>query len=327
MLRDLLSVVVFSHERLSQLEVATRSALEADSDCAILIVDDASKSREMLRGLARLEQHERISVYRRRTLLRRWNQRGGFYSNIRFALHEVQTPFALLMEDDQQIVRPLDRAEFEQITACLRALKSPFMGVTFAHNKAACLPAEGAFKGSLFVKSAQAAYSTNAVVHLARVREHRFRIGPSAQATDFAAAAYFGPHPVWPAPFLAYRPGDYGFRFGRAVGRPQAAEDANHSSYVELAAPEVARLKSMFSEVPTVTEFLSTRGSVELPTSSSLGGAKGRKPFFRRLWYFLTTRSYMVMMRLRFLAQRNDGGDLTVLSTSSAAQPREADVA
>lgn len=327
MVRDLLSVAIFSHERLSQLEVAVQSALEADDDCAILIIDDASQSSGMVKGLLNLEQHDRVTVYRRRSRLRRWNRRGGFYPNIRFALQTVQTPFALLMEDDQQIIRHLDIAELEEITECLDALKSPFMGVTFAYSKGDYLPAGNTSKRSLFVKSAQGAYSTNAIVHMARLREHRFQIGPSAQATDAAAAAYFGPHPVWSAPMLAYRVGHHGFRFGRPVGEPQTTDEAKLSRYCQLTSPEVARLQSMFPDVPTVAEFLSTPGSVDLPTSFVLRGTKGKKSVFRRLWYFLSTRPYLLTMGIKHSLRRNVGSDLTVLVAANAGHARDPDVA
>ena len=327
MKRDLLTVVIFSHERLSQLEVAVESALKANEHCPVLIVDDASQSPEMVKGLTSLERHNRVTVYRRRSCLRRWNQRGGFYPNIRFVLRTVKSPFALLMEDDQQIIRHLDVSELEQITECLGALKSPFMGVTFAHSKDAYLPSDGASREKLFVKTAQAAYSTNAIVHFARLREHRFRIGPSAQATDSAAAAYFGPHPVWPVPILAYRPNDHGFRFGRPIGESQSTAEANDSSYHELSLDDAVRLQSMFPEVPTVTEFLKIRGGIESPQSSSLRGAKGRKSVSRRLWYFLATRTYLITMRARHSLWQSVGNDLTVLASAKVRQTRDSDVA
>lgn len=325
--RDLLSVVIFSHERLSQLQVAVQSALEAIQDCPVLIVDDASQSPGMIQGLIILERHDQVTVYRRRNFLRRWNQRGGFYPNIRFALKTVQTPFALLMEDDQQIIRQVEMMELEEIRECQNALKSPFMGVTFAHKKSANLLSSEATHGGLFVKSAQAAYSTNAIVSMARLREHRFRIGPSAQATNAAAASYFGPHPVWPTPLLAYRVSSHGFRFGRPIGESQTSEEADESRYGLLDSPAVVHLKSKFPDVPTVAEFLSTHGSVELPTSFVLPNSWGRNSLFQRLWYFLTTRAYLLAMTIGHLKRCKDSSDLVILALAKLDHTSRTDVA
>lgn len=325
--RDLLSVVIFSHERPSQLAVAVESVLDACEDIDIIIVDDGSRSPEAVEGLQRFWQHGRVAVYQRHNFLKRWNPRGGFYPNIRFALRTVQTPFALLMEDDQQVIRRLQDEEFAAIVACMSQLRSPFMGVTFAHKKLAYLLSSEATHGGLFVKSAQAAFSTNAIVSMARLREHRFRIGPSAQATNAAAASYFGPHPVWPTPLLAYRVSSHGFRFGRPIGESQTSEEADESRYGLLDSPAVVHLKSKFPDVPTVAEYLSTHGSVELPTSFVLPNSRGRKSVFQRLWYFLTTRAYLLAMTIGHLKRRKASSDLVILAPVKLDHTSRTDVA
>ena len=327
MARDLMTIVIFSHERPRQLEVAVESALEVGGDLPVIVVDDNSRTQDMRVTLLRLARHNRVVVYRRQNLLRGWNQRGGFYPNIRFALRIVQTPFALLMEDDQQIVREIHPAELKEIAETLQQLKSPFMGVTFAHNKSAFVPALVAVRQDLFAKSAQAAYSTNAIVHIARLREMGFRIGPSAQATDAAAAAYFGPHPVWPVPLLAYRVSTHGYRFGRTVGDSQTKEEAAASRYFPLHPSTVQRMRSMVPEVPTVKEFLSTQGSVNLPVSFVLPSSRKRKPVLRRLWYFLTTRSYVLTMRIKHSLRRKANNDFAVLFPANASQEANPGVA
>lgn len=322
---DLLTVAIFSHERLSGLEIAVQSALDAFDDCEIWVIDDASASPATVKGLRALAQHDRVNVHWRRSPLRTWNQRGGFYSNIRFALKTVRTPFALLMEDDQQLIREISLPEVQRVTECLLAMQSPFMGVTFAPRKDAYLPAEGVSSPDIFVKDVQVAYTANALVHLARIEEHGFRIGPSSTVTDLAAARYFGAQPVWPTPMLAYRPSNYGFRFGRPLGEPQTTEEAKETSFRQLSPGEVVRLESMYPEVPTVAEFLTTYGAVEILTGHSLRGAKGKKPVIRRLWYFLTTRTYLLTMRIKHSLRRKVVNGRTVLALSKASHARDPD--
>lgn len=128
------TVVVFSYNRGRYLENAAASVRRHWPTARIVIMDDYSDDRETLRIL----QHERLIGSKVVNPVGGVLQlkRGGLHRNMQEAWEmHISTRFALLMQDDQQIVRPIEKLDENALTKFFNSEQSPpFLHVTFPRN-------------------------------------------------------------------------------------------------------------------------------------------------------------------------------------------------
>lgn len=111
-LQNELSVFVFSYNRGFSLDACLRSVAENSMGASIDIFDDGSDDR-VTRELLQ-EWSQRVRVWRKNPV--REGRVGGLHYNMNIALEEAVssgTTFALMLQDDMQMVRPLEKVDLE----------------------------------------------------------------------------------------------------------------------------------------------------------------------------------------------------------------------
>lgn len=104
-----LSVYIFSYNRGDFLAHALHSVREMIPDAVVKIVDDHSNDSATRHFLARCE----VPVLYPQTADK--SRHGGLYLNMQLALEDCATTYCLFLQDDMQIVRPVDTADYRYL--------------------------------------------------------------------------------------------------------------------------------------------------------------------------------------------------------------------
>ena len=144
-------------------------------------------------------------------------QHGGLYANMQRALDQVETPYLLFLQDDMQVVRPVDADDLAVIAAIFLAdadcafLSPLFMKAANARKLRAQYEAVAAprcYRVAARIERAQMryAFADVCVMDVARVRAAGFRILPGEGLNEVQAKEKFSQMPLMADPFAFYCP-------------------------------------------------------------------------------------------------------------------------
>ena len=122
----MIEVAIFSYNRHFYLKNALHSVQRNVSDVRVRIYDDGSDQSEMKKFLA--ENSDLVGA----RLKGLDSKHGGLYTNMQSALDEAQEDYLLLMQDDTQIVRKMEREDLEAINRAFEVFPTAaFLSVMF----------------------------------------------------------------------------------------------------------------------------------------------------------------------------------------------------
>jgi len=221
----LTTVVVFSYNRAEYLQNACDSVRRHWPSARILIMDDHSDDRRTRSVLSREESCGSRVVRPSQGVSE--EKRGGLYRNMREVWDShLDTPFALFMQDDQQLVRPIDAVDESKLRAYFDHPDSaPFLDVHFPGNVAYALDVEilarhNTSNVSEYYEPESASFRLPTAEGLAdtglwdvcRARELGWRFQADESQNKAAGFALFGPLRCAAFPFLAFLPSPVSYR-------------------------------------------------------------------------------------------------------------------
>lgn len=203
-----LSVAIFSYNRGAYLENCVASVRRNMPFAEISVYDDNSTDPQTCAVLDRLQE----PVRRPDRLMT--SRHGGLYRNMAAALADATTPLMLFLQEDMQVVRPVDEAELAAIDALFsdnehRAFVCPnFMKATSMRRYQARMvpvPRLRAYVGQPDTPT-RIAYIDVMVAHVGRLRTANWSFGPTEGASAARARSMFADMPYLGDPFTFYCP-------------------------------------------------------------------------------------------------------------------------
>ena len=249
----MIDVAIFSYNRVDYLRNCVDSVRRNLPQARISIYDDNSSEPPMLAYLASID----ATVVRSDKTDE--NRHGGLYGNMQRAMDMAQGKYLLLLQDDTQVVRPVDTGDLAEMAAVFeRNQRRAFLCVLFM--KAARMRR---FRRELAPDSAENLYRTPPVIsdknfarrlayfdvvlcHVDRLRAQNWAFAPSERENGQNARKLFEDMPVMKAPFVFFCPEVPFFRNRSKTVAARWAERVVGSDlkyYHDLDAATVARLK------------------------------------------------------------------------------------
>lgn len=225
-----ITVAVFSFNRGAYLQACLDSIARNFAEAEVVVYDDLSDdpaTKEVLAGLkVRLVQPDLVAKA----------QHGGLYSNMRRALTEVSTQYLFFLQDDMQIVRPVDAQDMAAIDAIFAAdqacgFVSPlFMKGLYARKMRAQYRASDQLRAYVCAaeiarEALRFAFADVCIAHVPRLRAAGFDILDGEGANEQQAKAMFSQMPIMADPFAFYCPEVPTFRNRK---RPLSGQIARH---------------------------------------------------------------------------------------------------
>jgi glycosyltransferase involved in cell wall biosynthesis len=210
-LSDQVTVAVFSYNRGAYLQHCLASIHRNMPFAVVRVYDDRSDDVETCAILAELE----VEVIQPSAVVKA--QHGGLYANMQRALDHAETDYLIIMQDDMQIVRPVDSTDLAAIAAIYAddpdcALVSPmFMKGAYAKKVLeqyvpAPQPRSYHTNPSIPKEAMRYAFSDVCLIHVGRSRSAGFRIVEGEGHNEVQAKALFSRMPLMADPFAFYCP-------------------------------------------------------------------------------------------------------------------------
>lgn len=225
------TVAIFSFNRGSYLSNACASARRHWPAARILIMDDHSDDRKTLKVLneERLLGAEVVRPGKPATE----RKRGGLYENMQTVWEQhLRTPYALYMQDDQQIVRSIGARDEAAFQKHFRAPNSPpFLHVVFPRNviwapedeipltdeKLEDIRSTFSPTTLTFDPPEMDGLSDTGLWDVERAKAVGWTFAEDEAANKARGRALFGPGRITAAPFLAHLPTPFSFRNRRVT--------------------------------------------------------------------------------------------------------------
>jgi glycosyltransferase involved in cell wall biosynthesis len=191
-----ISVAIMTYNRPWHLKNCWRSVRMCMPNASILVMDDASDDPQQGTVLAELERDKATRVLRRVTATS--NMHGNLYENMQRALAETQSNYLMYLQDDTQLVRPVDATDLAMLenffaaSEC-HAFVSPFF---MKHRKRLTWARKlRPHKDSRLYVSASTLpvfhYFDNCIAHVARLRARDWFFGETEHKNIAQAAKMF----------------------------------------------------------------------------------------------------------------------------------------
>jgi hypothetical protein len=260
-----LTVAVFSYSRGAYLEFCLASLARNLPQAQVVVYDDLSDDPATKAVLAALK----VPLVQPSAVARA--QHGGLYVNMARALAEVETDYLLFLQDDMQIVRPVDDQDFADIAAIFDAdpdcgLVSPlFMKAGIARKlRAQYQTAAGlaAYQTAPDIPRAEMrfAFADVCLAHVARLRAAGFAVLEGEGHNERQALEKFSQMPLMSAPFAFYCPEVPTFRNRKRPLSGQIARLRRRPEglgYHDMTAAEVAGFRARDPAIwPFAEDFL-----------------------------------------------------------------------
>lgn len=263
----MLEVAIFSYNRVEQLRIAVDSARTNLPGARIRVFDDRSTDPAML---AYLDSLGEMVVPADENLNAR---HGGLYANMQRAFELAEGRYLLMLQDDVQVVRPVDSMELDEINTIFASdPHCAFLSVLFMRGRRmrryrrqlAPDPVRNVYDAPSTLSprnfGRRLAYYDICLWNVERLRAAGWRVLPSEGANAIRARELFSTMPVMKNPFVFFCPEVPFFRHrsqtwaarlaGRFVGR-------HAKFYHVLTSTEVKRLRSRPMDVwPRAEDFL-----------------------------------------------------------------------
>ncbi len=260
-----ITVAVFSYNRGAYLQACLASIARNLAQAKVVVYDDLSddpETKTVLAGLnVRLAQPTAVAKA----------QHGGLYVNMRRALAESETEYLLFIQDDMQIVRPVDAQDIATLDAIFAAdsacgFVSPlFMKGLYARKMRAQYCPDLGLRAYLSDPTIprdilRFAFADVCIAHVPRLREAGFDILDGEGANEAQAKAMFSQMPLMADPFAFYCPEVPTFRNRK---RPLSGQIARHLrapaglGYDDMGPAEVAAFRTRDLQIwPFAEDFL-----------------------------------------------------------------------
>lgn len=111
-----LNIYLFSYNRGVFLESMLRSLLTCAESISVTVIDDASTDAFTLSVLESVKDKLRVVIPKKEENAKSSNALGGLYNNMRYALEDARErniPYALFVQDDMQLVRPITAEDIQ----------------------------------------------------------------------------------------------------------------------------------------------------------------------------------------------------------------------
>lgn len=206
-----ITVAVFSYNRGAYLEFCLASLARNMPMAKVVVYDDLSDDPETIEVLSR------ISVPLVQPTAVEKAQHGGLYRNMARALADVDTPFLMFLQDDMQIVRPVDAADIDTLHAIFArdpdcGFISPlFMKAGYARKMWAQYAPDAPSRTYVCAphierKDMRFAFSDVCIAHVGRLRAAGFQILQGEGHNEAQAKGCFSQMPLMADPFAFYCP-------------------------------------------------------------------------------------------------------------------------
>jgi hypothetical protein len=280
-----LEVVIFSFNRGRLLLNCLASVRRYIPDVPITVFDDASTDAETCAILGDIRREGSARVLVAESPPKHWTTRsdGGFNANIQsfVDVHALST-YALILQDDLQVVRPLEPRDLGGIDQVFFDFpKSPFVSPLFLYSSLCQYVDMESVKGDSLTFSLRYDYEYSGffhvcVAHISRLRAAKWRFVDELVAS-VAAREAFGTMPFLRQPFVAHVPSPPTFRHRGKTLAQRIWERHRAGLYPidPLSDSDVQRLFSLRDTFPTAESFLTSKsfwGSHPWPYIK-LGGA------------------------------------------------------
>jgi hypothetical protein len=209
---DGLSVAIYSFNRGPWLANCVASVQRNLENVPITIIDDGSDDPETVGILDRLAQELPVA---RPLSNDPAGRHGGLYANMQRMLDACKTRFLLNLQDDTQIVRTFQAAEFDVLTALMDQQGAAFCSPLFAQGRSSLRKAriDPVSDSRCFhqwnskLRDAQLlAYRDVAIMDVERIRQAGWRYEDSERNSARSARVTFGPMLLMADPFVAFVP-------------------------------------------------------------------------------------------------------------------------
>ena len=269
---DALQFCVFSFNRGRFLEHCVRSIERCAPTAAVHIYDDASDDPDTLAALARLRARHSVVVRPGG----RQSKHGGLSANMQAALEQVDGRLCFL-QDDMQLVRPLDDGDYRGIEAFFG--EQPDAGFLHPAFFKGCnrdrdqrITRFDAATGTYFRDgegmSVGHHYSDIFIAEAARLRAVGWRFTARERGNEPQAQQHFRPMGFLFAPFVMWLPRVPAYR-GRtktwAMARAERRQGSGFHPIADMMAADVQALKARAPEVLPVAEDFLRAGSPPIP--------------------------------------------------------------
>lgn len=275
-----LTVAVFSYNRGAYLKFCLESLARNLPQARVVVYDDLSDDPETQAVLAALK----VPFVQPTAVAKATH--GGLYVNMSRALADAKTEYLLFLQDDMQVVRPVDDQDLADIDAIFAAdpncgfISPVFMKASAERKFRPQYHPDQNLAAYTFPPEADRAamrytYADVCIAHVARLRAANFDIVDKEHNNVALAKATFSQMPVMSAPFVFYCPEVPTFRNRR---RPMAGHIAGQMArlarqsarlgFVDMTAGEVAAMRARDRAIwPFAEDFLTQQNP------------KVRKPF------------------------------------------------
>lgn len=196
-------------------------------DAQILVVDDNSDDKDQIFFLSKIEHDKNTRILRQHEDMSK--RHGNLYDNMQWALHEANTQHLLYLQDDAQLVRRVDAADFSSFQAFFaedgnRAFINPFF---FKWRKRWQWRHKLSVTPNLrFYQSAKSTpvfhYADICVAHVARLRAVDWHFQQTEKENIVQASSLFGGMGMMVDPIEFYCPQVPSFR-NRSLSHSAAA--------------------------------------------------------------------------------------------------------
>lgn len=282
----MLRVFIFSFQRGRYLQRLLNGLAEFFPSVPVHVLDDGSQddhTKSVLRGhkgpVTDSSKLPRLSAQPSRV--------GSLYEGMNFALHELCDPddFALLIQDDLQIVRPVGESELRAMCQELTRLRTPFGSVVFQKVQRPLVRVDSAiFPHAPEDGIVGEGYADLSLVDVRKVREAAFYVETEKQASARALDTW-GKRVLAKNPFLAFTPWPESYRYRKRAFSQAVWEVVSGysrirglNSWTPIRGEELIRFLSRpAEELPIATRYL----NLEQPISRgaiSYGGTPSLSP-------------------------------------------------
>ncbi|NVK46100.1 MAG: glycosyltransferase [Rhodobacteraceae bacterium] len=211
---DDMDVAIFSYNRPAYLKNCLASAQQNLPGARIRVFDDNSDDPELVAFLKTLPPEMLVQP----TTDSGDSRHGGLYPNMQHALDTAERPYLLMLQDDTQVVRPLDQSDLDAIDAAFAADQSrAFLAVTFLRGarikryKRLLAPTPDRLYDTPFSPdqtgyAERIAYFDISLWHVDRLRAAHWQMQPSEHGNVLQARRTFSSMPHLAAPFVFHVP-------------------------------------------------------------------------------------------------------------------------
>lgn len=264
-----MEIFVFSYNRGRYLRNCLRSIRALAPDLPVTVIDDASRDPEVLKTLD--EYAAEVEVVRA-DAPKGGHHLGGLYPNMNYAMRMADSEIALFIQDDMQIVRPIESSDLEHVdrfftyyTHAIELHNAFFKRVQGERNRTDIDvdPAVPVYfrrpdaRGSIY-------FSAVGILHVGRLRRHDFEFSHFESGNDARISAFADRMGITPVPWMMWLPNAETSKFRHKGLLQHYAEwktDAGFYPYRTLTGTEVERLRQHdLGDVPLAEEWLEPQG-------------------------------------------------------------------